>query len=175
MGAIGSQITSLTIVYSTVYSDADQRKHQSSTSLAFVWGIHRWPVNSPHKWPVTPKMFPFDDVIMRCQGSCNITHIFLIIAPMIFVDYIDGLVQDCSNSSALAVELLQSCAKPSIYSDVGEHLRITVTSYWARWRLKAPVSRLFTQPFVQAQINENIKALRHWLLWGEFTGDRWFA
>ena len=64
MGAIASQITSLTIVYSTVYSDADQRKHQSSASLAFVWGIHRGPVNSPHKWPITRKMFPFDDVIM---------------------------------------------------------------------------------------------------------------
>ena len=47
------------------YSDADQRKHQSSASLAFVWGIHRGPVNSPHKWPVARKMFPFDDVIMN--------------------------------------------------------------------------------------------------------------
>ena len=64
MGSIASQITSLTIVYSIVYSDADQRKHQRSASLAFVRGIHRWPVNSPHKWPVTRKMFPFDDVIM---------------------------------------------------------------------------------------------------------------
>ena len=49
MGVIVSQITSLMIVYSTIYSSADQRKHQSSTSLAFVWGIRRWPVNSPHK------------------------------------------------------------------------------------------------------------------------------
>ena len=64
MSLMASQITSLTIVYSTVYSGADQRKHQSSASLAFVRGIHRGPVNSPHKWPVTPKMFPFDDVIM---------------------------------------------------------------------------------------------------------------
>ena len=64
MGAMASQITSLTIVYSTVYSGADQRKHQSSASLAFVWGIHQWPLNSPHKGPVTRKMFPFDDVIM---------------------------------------------------------------------------------------------------------------
>ena len=48
MGAIASQITSLTIVYPVVYSDADQRKHQSSTSLAYVW-IHRGPVNFPHK------------------------------------------------------------------------------------------------------------------------------
>ena len=64
MGAIGSQITSLTIVYPIVYSDADQWKHQSSASLAFVWGNHRGPVNSPHKWPITRKMFPFDDVIM---------------------------------------------------------------------------------------------------------------
>ena len=64
MGAIASQITSLIIVYSTVYSGADQRKHQSSASLAFVWGIHRGSGNSPHKWSVTRKMFPFDDVIM---------------------------------------------------------------------------------------------------------------
>ena len=64
MGAIASQITSLRIVYSAVYSDTDQRKHQSSASLAFVRVIHRGSVNSPHKWPVTRKMFPFDDVIM---------------------------------------------------------------------------------------------------------------
>ena len=64
MTAVASQITSPTIVCSAVYSGTDERKHQSSASLAFVWGIHRWPVNSPHKWPVTRKMFPFDDVIM---------------------------------------------------------------------------------------------------------------
>ena len=64
MGSMASQITSLTIVYSAVYSGADQRKHQSSASLTFVRGIHRGPVNSPHKWPVMRKMFPFDDVIM---------------------------------------------------------------------------------------------------------------
>ena len=64
MGAVASQITSLAIVYSNVYSDADQRTHQSVVSLGFVRGIHRGPVNSPHKWPVTWQMFPFDDVIM---------------------------------------------------------------------------------------------------------------
>ena len=62
MGTVASEITNL--VYSSVYSDADQRKHQSSASLAFVLGIHRGPVNSSHKWPVTWKMFPLDDVIM---------------------------------------------------------------------------------------------------------------
>ena len=71
MGAIASQITSLTIVYSTVYSDAGQRKHQSSASLAFVRGIHWGPVNSPHKWPVTLKMSPFDDVIMSTPSHLN--------------------------------------------------------------------------------------------------------
>ena len=74
MGAIASQITSLTIVYSTVYSDADQWKHQSSASLAFVRGIHRGPVNSPHKWPVTRKMFPFDDVIMYKYALQTTSH-----------------------------------------------------------------------------------------------------
>ena len=66
MSEIASQITSLTIVYSAVYLDAYQRKYQSSASLAFVRGIHQGPVNSPHKWPVTRKMFPFDDVIVLC-------------------------------------------------------------------------------------------------------------
>ena len=71
MTTIASQITSLTVVYSIVYSDADQRKHQSSASLAFVRGIHRRPVNFPHKWPVTRKMFSFDDVIMQQNISQN--------------------------------------------------------------------------------------------------------
>ena len=74
MTTMASQITSLTVVYSIVYSGAHQRKHQSSASLTFVQGIHRGPVNSPHKWPVTRKMFPFDDVIMA-QVSTPVTDI----------------------------------------------------------------------------------------------------
>ena len=69
--ALASQITSRTIIYSTVYSSTDQIKHQSSASLSFVRGIHRWLVNSPHKGSVTRKMFPFDDVIMGF-GWCGL-------------------------------------------------------------------------------------------------------
>ena len=79
MGAMASQITIPTIICSTVCSGADQRKHQSSASLAFVRWIHRGPVNSPHKWPVTRKMFSFDDIIMEtvpkqqfCKSSNNV-------------------------------------------------------------------------------------------------------
>ena len=57
MGTMASEIISLMIVYSTIYSGADQRKHQSSAPLAFVRGIHRWPVNSLHKGPVKRKLF----------------------------------------------------------------------------------------------------------------------
>ena len=64
MSATVSQITDVSRVYPTDCSDADQRKHQSSTSLTFVRGIRRWPLNSSHKGPVTRKMIPFDDVIM---------------------------------------------------------------------------------------------------------------
>ena len=64
MSTMAFQIIGVSIVYLTVCSGADQRKHQSSATLAFVRGIHLWPVNSPHKGPVTRKMFPFDDVIM---------------------------------------------------------------------------------------------------------------
>ena len=69
MGAMASQITGPTIVYSTIYPGADHRKHQSSASRAFVHGIHRRPVNFRHKWPVTLKMFLFDGVIMEIQGG----------------------------------------------------------------------------------------------------------
>ena len=65
MSSMASQITSLTIVYSTVYSRRRSNKHQNSASLALVRGIHWWPVNSPHKWPETQKMFPFEDVIIH--------------------------------------------------------------------------------------------------------------
>ena len=72
MSPMASQITGFTSIYSTVCSGLDQRKHQSSALLAFVRGIHRWPMNSSHKGPVTRKMFPFDDVIM---GSCRYRQI----------------------------------------------------------------------------------------------------
>ena len=90
MGVMASQITSLTIVYSTVYLGADQRKHQSSASLAFVRGIHLSPVNSPHKWPVTLIFFPLDNVIMQSlfppTDSCVAADVFVdpihIVKPM---------------------------------------------------------------------------------------------
>ena len=70
--AMAYQITSLTIVY----SGADESNHQSSASLALWGGIHRWPVNSPHKGPVTRNMFPFDDVIMLfiCWQGYGLSH-----------------------------------------------------------------------------------------------------
>ena len=92
MGAMASQITSLTIVYSTVYSGTDQRKHQSSASLAFARGIHRGPVNFLHKGSVTRKMFPFNDAIMICIWHSTSTW---------------RLVQERRNSSALAMALLE--------------------------------------------------------------------
>ena len=72
MGAVAYQITSLTIVYPTVYLGADQRIHQISASLTFVRGIPRWLVNSPHKGLVRRKMFPFCDVIMTCGSATRI-------------------------------------------------------------------------------------------------------
>ena len=94
MTTLVSKITSLTVVYSIVYSGVDQRKHQSPAPLAFVRGIHRGPVNSPHIWPVTWKMFPFDDVIMKtCTAkpknvrtqSAKPNNIFVITTHIIFV------------------------------------------------------------------------------------------
>ena len=107
MTMLASQITSLTVVYSIVYSDVNQRKHQSSASLAFVREIHRGPVNFPHKWPVTRQMFPFDDVIMflhvsatpkpRCATPCYI--IFTLAVRCCYVLYVAGNVPEFWTSS----------------------------------------------------------------------------
>ena len=104
MGSMASQITSLTIVYSTVYSAADQRKHQSSASLAFVRGIHRGPVISPHKWPVTRKMFPFDEKYDRWKCYNDI--------------------QDCTDSLCLRIS---SSGKSSLIETSSE---INMKMFW---------------------------------------------
>ena len=82
MSVMASQITSVSIVCSTVCSRVDQTKRQSSASLAFVRGIHRWPVNSPHKGPVTRKMLPFDDVILYVRILQSTYGCFLLFSPL---------------------------------------------------------------------------------------------
>ena len=72
MATMASKITGISMVCSVVCFGADQGKHQSSASLAFMRGIHRWPVNSPHKGPVMQKMFPIDDVVMN--RSLHLNH-----------------------------------------------------------------------------------------------------
>ena len=98
MGEMASQITSLKIVYSSIYWGADQRKHQSSASLAFVRGIHRGPVNSLHKGPVARKMFPLDDVIMHWQLRRNyLNHIWVISNGVIWLLVHSNVIRNTRN------------------------------------------------------------------------------
>ena len=64
MSTMSSQITGASIACSNVCSGAHKKTHQNSASLTFVKGIQQSPVDSPHKGPVTQKLFPFDDIIM---------------------------------------------------------------------------------------------------------------
>ena len=122
MGAMAFRITSLTIVYSTVYSDADQRKHQSSASLAFVRGIHRGPVNSLHKWSVTRKMFPFDDVIMNNIQMQRFQVLHCLVAHLLKMH------------GALAADQLFS-----VHLDHG-HWQPGWRSHWPEWKFQCPCS-----------------------------------
>ena len=127
MSAMVSQITSPTIVYSSVYSGADQRKHQSSASLAFVRRIHRWPVNSPHKGPMTRKMFPFNDVIMwmislygpsNCQKFCDDSRhqIFSVKVSTVPVLPHTPLLNDGCQNNFMSVYKLIRVSKLPVYS-----------------------------------------------------------
>ena len=81
LSMMASQITGVSIACSTGCSGADQRKHQSSVSLAFVRRIHRWPVDSPHKGPITRKMLPFDYIIV---SSCTRWWPSIPVGPIVF-------------------------------------------------------------------------------------------
>ena len=87
MSAMVSHITGVSMVFSIACSGADQRKHQSSAPLAFVRGIYQWPINSPHKGPVTRKMFPIDDVIMTTIRfhQTHASYMYHIYQIMVFV------------------------------------------------------------------------------------------
>ena len=96
MSAMASEIPSLTIFTQPFYSGTDERRHQSSASLAFVRGIHHWPVNSPHKGPVTWKIFPSDDVIKATRNQC-----ILLATPLhwIYNDII-SISHKCNNNDS---------------------------------------------------------------------------
>ena len=149
MNGIASQITSFMIVYSTVYSDADQRKHQSSASLAFVWGIHRGPVNSTHKWPVSREMFPFDDVIMWfcCWGVIDSKQQHWtkrwFDTLRYFVDWVSFNLLGIQNALVFLRSLCQ-------------HHK---NERWASSRPKSSATRLFVHQLNQTAIKENINTL----------------
>ena len=150
MGALASQITSLTIVYSDVYSDADQRKHQRSVSLAFMRGIHRWLVNSPHKWPVTRKMLPFDDVIMISSELLQrIKDILVDMLTVINSSLCTGVFPD--NPKFTKVVPLTT----KHYDDVK----------WLPMRPELPANRAFVQQFVHTDNKETSKVLDKVPLW----------
>ena len=98
MSATASQTTRASIVCSIVCSGADQRKHQSSASLAFVRGIHRRPVNSPHKGPVTRKMFPIDDVINNWVTNNAISPGLRDMLPYLYVAFVVNPVDSYYNA-----------------------------------------------------------------------------
>ena len=100
----------------------DQRKHlrhwwKSSASLAFVRGINRWPVNSPHKGPVTRKMLPFDDVIMLPGFGTESTLRSRILWEYYQTSNISGTKSQNYNVSRIVLQLsLPSPLKPGVKS-----------------------------------------------------------
>ena len=135
MTTMASQITSLTVVYSIVYSDADQSKHHSSASLDFVWGIHRDRWIPSTKGQLRGKMFPFDDVIMWPGMSCEIALAWM---PQILTDDKSTLVLVMAlcrqaTSHYLSQYWLRSMSPYGITRPIWVeyiHIRLCSLSYW---------------------------------------------
>ena len=121
MDTMASQVTSLTIVYLTVYSGAYQRKHQSSASLAFARVIHRWPVNSPHKCP-TPA-----DIKHNYCGNTTYSNISLS-SPWIYKYTTDPHSFITCRPISAGWLLDWASTVPTCQSDIGEWIRNPVDS-----------------------------------------------
>ena len=145
MTTIASQITSLTVVHSIVYSY--QRKYKSSASLAFVRGIHRPPGESPHKGPVTRKMFPFDDVTMQCWYTVHQHCVHgTITVPVLGIAGWLAFVSRCWISASGRNQCQLSCILTLLYSEVpNKHTAPTINfglSFHSVWSLFRTVLQL---------------------------------
>ena len=163
MSTRASQITSLTIVYSIVYSGTDERKHQSSASLVFVWWIHRSLVNSPHKGSVTRKMFPFDDVIMILKDQ--LSRCFLVLHIGVYGCFIHhrirpALLHTSSNAALLSI------AHPKVNILVIYELK---NAYPGNGHIFNKINLSVTDYFVE---QHDPRVPRQHLLFEEQVGDR---
>ena len=187
MGTMASQITSLTIVYSAVYSGTDQRKHQSSASLAFVRGIHRGPVNSPHKWPATRIFFPFDDVIML-RYDITITQWANGILLGVYLDiqsihhvlvYKTHIPHYPGMDQRIWFKQFFMLWCKNLNRQQYMHMKNLFYIYHCNGVIKGAIaSQITSLTIVYSSIysdadKKNIKFPRHWPLCREFTGDRW--
>ena len=136
MGTMASQITGISIVCWYVCSGADQRKLQGSASPAFLRGIHRGPVVSPHKGPVTGKIFPFDDVIISPNRR-------LISARLLLIDLV------ATNFSELWIKIQQFSWK-----------RIDLEMVSVNGGINASLSRIQLSQSIQPEISGPLTSQR---------------
>ena len=155
-------------------------RSKRTSKLAFVRGIHRWPVNSPPKGPVTRKMFQFDDVIMRGTGSLLLLFCLLIypwLQAILYLIPYHVLEKTCTTIHIPKLWFYTRYQRSYRGWEKMTNLSRSTPKYndaiMGTMASQITCSRLFTPRFIEAQIKESIKAPRHWPLCGEFTGDRW--
>ena len=128
-------------------------------------------------------------MLFRCLLCMYPSQSFLLWKGGVVVVNLYDSLNECYLRSSLKIissvrfflaHVVRWCIAPHIVTSPPQHNKwdkmprnIAVTSYWLQRRPKSPASPLFAQLLVQVQIKENIKALWHWPLWGEFTGYRW--
>ena len=113
------------------------------------------------------------DVPSRVTGESTIQRVHDFISDIYFDNFLkEGVsISFCSCEGFTCTDI--KCTLQCQFQTTSAMPIVTMTSQWVWWRLKSPASPLLTQPFIQAQIKENIKAPRHWPLCGEFTSGRW--
>ena len=166
MGAMASQINSLGIVYSIVHSGADQRKHPSSASLAFVRGIHRWPVNSPHKKASNAENV---SIWWRHHGNCWTVCITVLYMTAIYREYavfcLDKLLSGRTARQAWKLRFTISHWETKYTLNCRRHFEMHFLI--SKYCIFIPISL----KFVPKELIDNKSALVQVMAWRR-TGDR---
>ena len=155
ISAMASQVTSVLNAYSPICSDRDQRKLQSSAPLAFIRGIHQWPVDSSHKWPVTRKIFPFNDVIMITGLFGGVLSQMVNNAKSVSMSW-----RRCGwkiNSTRIILIWMIKCCK-GLHQKSAQYL-----AHWGRPEIGSILQTTFSGTFAWMKIYE-FRLAFHWIL-----------
>ena len=166
MSAMASGITDVSVVCSPICSREDQRKHQSSASLAFIRGIHRWPVDSLYKWPPMRSCFHLMTLSWFSETAKLVLRWFSIFSsPNLFYEMISDFAESVKQL-LMKFQMRQIDVLPGTYHSIinpvtcwiisNVHQYVFFIVYFSRHWIGVYVVKMHAHPIPKSHYNEVI-------------------